>query len=113
MSPEATLQDAERIFRALSAESRQRIVRLLADGWLCVGALSNRLGMSAGAVSQHLRILKDAGLVASDREGTFIHYRATADAADRCRAAVEGLFASTEGDASCAQRSPSVNDRRI
>ena len=112
MSTDTTLQDADRIFRALSAESRRRIVRLLADGWICVGALSNRLGMSAGAVSQHLRILKDAGLVESDREGTFIHYRATADAADRCRAAVERLFATTEGDASCAQRSRSVNDRK-
>ena len=113
MSTDTTLQGAERIFRALSAESRQRIVRLLADRWLCVGALSNRLGMSAGAASQHLRILKDAGLVESDREGTFVHYRATTDAADRCRAAVEGLFATTEGDASCAQRNGSVNARRI
>ena len=91
-------QDAKRLFRALSAESRQQILRLVADRWLCVGALSNRLGMSAGAMSQHLRILKDAGLVDSDRRGTFIHYRATPDAADRCREAIETVFGESGGE---------------
>jgi DNA-binding transcriptional ArsR family regulator len=91
-------QDAKRLFRALSAESRQQILRLVADRWLCVGALSNRLGMSAGAMSQHLRILRDAGLVDSNRQGTFIHYRATPDAADRCREAIETVFGESGGE---------------
>jgi DNA-binding transcriptional ArsR family regulator len=81
-----------RIFRALSVEKREEIVRLLAERTLCVGALSNLTGISAGAVSQHLRILKDAGLVVPDRRGYFIHYSLAPDAAERCRAVMDSLF---------------------
>lgn len=60
--------------RALSVEARVKIIDLLRDGSLCVGALSHRLGISQSAVSQHLRILKDAELVKSVRKGLFLHY---------------------------------------
>ena len=60
--------------RALSVEARVKIIDLLRDGPLCVGALSHRLDISQSAVSQHLRILKDAGLVKSVRKGLFLHY---------------------------------------
>ncbi len=63
------LQAALRVFRALSVERRLEILRLLAGRALCVGALSDLLGISAGGVSQHLRILKDAGLVEAERRG--------------------------------------------
>ena len=81
-----------RVFRALAVERRLEIVRLLAKRTLCVGALSNLLGISAGAVSQHLRILKDAGLVEPERRGYFVHYSLAPDAAERCRAVMESLF---------------------
>ena len=112
MGSRLSSQDVARVCRALSAESRQEIVRLLAGRWLCVGALSQRLGMSAGAVSQHLRLLDDAGLVESDRRGTFIHYRVAPGAADRCRSAVDALFSSTEGGGSCVLKKKSANDRK-
>lgn len=85
--------DMPRVFRALAVEKRQEIVRLLAERTFCVGALSNLLGISAGAVSQHLRILKDAGLVVPDRRGYFIHYRLAPDASVRCHAVMNSLFA--------------------
>jgi DNA-binding transcriptional ArsR family regulator len=69
--------DMTRVFRALAVEKRQEIIQLLAERAFCVGALSTRLGISAGAVSQHLRILKDAGLVEPDRRGYYIHYSLT------------------------------------
>ena len=100
------------MFRALSAESRVRIVRLLAKRTLCVGALSNLVGISAGAVSQHLRILKGAGLVEAERLGYFIHYRLAPGAAERCRAAMDSLFKSKEGDKGCAVRKRSARGRR-
>ena len=78
--------------RALAVEKRVEIVQLLAQRTLCVGALSRRLGISAGAVSQHLRILKDAGLVEPDRRGNFVHYGLPSDAAERCRGVMESLF---------------------
>ena len=90
-------QDLIRIFKALSVEKRVEIVRLLAERTLCVGALSNLLGISAGAVSQHLRILRDAGLVAPDRRGYFIHYSLAPDAQERCRAVMDSLFGTKTG----------------
>jgi len=85
-------EELARAFRALAAESRVRIVQLLAQRTLCVGALSNLVGISAGAVSQHLRILKDAGLVEADRRGYFIHYRVAPSAAELARGALDALF---------------------
>lgn len=63
-----------RMCRALSVESRARLVGLLRGGPLCVGALSAGLGLTQGAVSQHLRVLREAGLVRSRRIGYFTHY---------------------------------------
>ncbi|MGD8344213.1 MAG: metalloregulator ArsR/SmtB family transcription factor [Desulfobacterales bacterium] len=70
------------IFKALSDPTRLRLVKLLNDcppgvcqgGPLCVNALAHRLGVSQSAVSQHLRILRQAGLVRGARRGTFMHY---------------------------------------
>ena len=90
-------QDAARVFRALAVEKRAEIVRRLTERTLCVGALSRLLGLSAGAVSQHLRVLRDAGLVAPDRRGYFIHYHLAPGAAARCRAALNSLFGSKAG----------------
>ena len=81
-----------RLFRALAVEKRVEIIRLLSERTLCVGALSRLLGISAGAVSQHLRILRDAGLVEADRRGYYVHYALAPGAAERCCAVVEGLF---------------------
>ena len=106
-------QDVMRIFRALSVEKRAEIIRLLAERTLCVGALSNLLGISAGAVSQHLRILKDAGLVEADRRGYFIHYRLSPYAAGRCRAVMDSLFGSQKkGTRRCAAGKRNAKGRR-
>lgn len=64
-----------RIFKALSAETRVRIVQLLKGRALCVGALSARLDVTQGAVSQHLRLLRDADLVIAEKRGYFVHYQ--------------------------------------
>lgn len=100
------------LFRALSLDSRLRIIQLLSQRSLCVGAISNLLGMSSGAVSQHLRVLKDAGLVRAERRGYFIHYVVTPDAAARCAAAIELTFGSNKGDKQCAMEKPNVKNRK-
>ena len=61
--------------RILSVETRLRILSLLAKRDLCVGALACQLGVTQGAVSQHLKILRDAGLVMAERDGYYVHYR--------------------------------------
>jgi DNA-binding transcriptional ArsR family regulator len=64
-----------RIFKALSAETRIRIVQLLKGRAMCVGALSARLDVTQGAVSQHLRVLREANLVIAEKRGYYVHYR--------------------------------------
>jgi DNA-binding transcriptional ArsR family regulator len=62
-------------WEALGDPSRFAIVQCLADRPRAVGELAEELPISRQAVSQHLRVLKDAGLVASQAEGTRRIYR--------------------------------------
>ncbi|MBN2060094.1 MAG: winged helix-turn-helix transcriptional regulator [Deltaproteobacteria bacterium] len=60
--------------KALADETRFRIINLLLTHDLCVGALAGRLGLSKAAVSQHLQILRKAGLVKGEKRGYWTHY---------------------------------------
>ena len=62
------------LFKALSDKTRLRLVDLLLTHDLCVGALAGRLGISKPAVSQHLQILRKAGLVKGEKRGYWTHY---------------------------------------
>lgn len=74
------------IFKVLSVETRVKIIELLKDnGALGVKEISNRLGITLPAVSQHLKILKQAGLVRSERQGYWIPYSINEDAMEGCR----------------------------
>ncbi len=63
------------VFKALSHETRLRIVKLLANGELCVCHIVAAVDMSQSRISFHLKILKDAGIVKDRREGKWMHYR--------------------------------------
>jgi DNA-binding transcriptional ArsR family regulator len=65
----------EEIWGALGDRTRRSIVLLLAEGPSPVGKLADALPVSRPAVSQHLRVLKDAGLVDEEAEGTRRIYR--------------------------------------
>ena len=80
------------ILKALAVEPRAKIVSLLSNRCLCAGALARMLSITPGAVSQHLSVLKDCGLVAGERRGYFMHYRITDDAHKRARKALDVLF---------------------
>jgi len=92
------------ICRALSAETRVRIVQLLRGRALCVGALAARLDVTQGAVSQHLRVLRAAGLVRSERRGYYIHYCLNPQALDKWRRQVDELLASGDEPSDCCRR---------
>jgi DNA-binding transcriptional ArsR family regulator len=64
------------MFKVLSDPTRLRLVKLLGvhEGSLCVNALAHKLGVTQSAVSQHLRVLRQAGLVHGDRRGYRVHY---------------------------------------
>jgi DNA-binding transcriptional ArsR family regulator len=70
--------DLARFFKALGDETRLHLVALLArqepGNALCVGRLADELETTASNVSQHLRVLKDLGLVRGERRGYRIHY---------------------------------------
>jgi len=90
-------QEAAALFAALGAASRLHILQLLNKNSLCVGALSRLTGISAGAVSQHLRILRSAGLVVGERRGYFVHYRLAPTARRRLTSVVKQLLNKPKG----------------
>ncbi|OIQ99654.1 arsenical resistance operon repressor [mine drainage metagenome] len=71
--------DTQALFDALVDSTRRRILALLANqGELCVCELTAALDEIQPKISRHLGVLKDAGLVSSRREGTWMHYRLAA-----------------------------------
>lgn len=75
MGHDSQTTKATRAFKALSVEARVRMVELLKSRALCVNALARELKITAAAVSQHLRVLRDCDLVVPDKRGNFVHYR--------------------------------------
>lgn len=63
------------IFKALSDETRLRIIKLLEQGELCVCDIVAALDMVQPKVSFHLNALKEAGLIRDRKQGRWIHYR--------------------------------------
>jgi ArsR family transcriptional regulator len=62
-------------FKALSDETRLRILKLLEDGELCVCDITAALQMTQPNISFHLSILKEAGLIKDRKEGRWNHYQ--------------------------------------
>lgn len=60
--------------RALADPTRRQIIQLLKSGRLSAGEISENFNISSAAVSRHLSVLKEAGLVRDSREGKFIFY---------------------------------------
>ena len=66
---------ASRLLRALSNPHRLMVLCVLSEGELAVGELNQRVSLSQSALSQHLAVLREDGLVTTRREGQAIHYR--------------------------------------
>jgi len=60
--------------KALGDNTRYDIVRLLLEHECCVGCLSRRLNVTISAISQHLKVLKEVGLVIPEKRGYYTHY---------------------------------------
>jgi len=63
-----------KIFKLLSVDARVRILQLLKQRSLCVTELTSQLGMTLSATSQHLRPLRNAGIVKTQKRGFFVYY---------------------------------------
>jgi len=72
---EASAARAAKLLRALANERRLMILCQLADGERSVGQIQPLVGLSQSALSQHLAVLREEGVVASRREAQTIWYR--------------------------------------
>jgi DNA-binding transcriptional ArsR family regulator len=64
-----------RVGKALASPQRLELLELLAQGERSVEALANEMGLPIANASQHLQVLREAGLVASRKQGLFVQYR--------------------------------------
>ena len=64
----------QKTFKALSARTRREILDLLKNGPLSAGEIGEHFDMTGASISHHLSVLKDAGLVDTEKRGTFIYY---------------------------------------
>ena len=77
--------------RVLSDPTRFSIVNLLLHHDLCSAALARRLGITDAAISQHIKILREAGLVTGEKYGYFIHYSVNTEALHELSQFIEDL----------------------
>ncbi len=90
------------LFKLFSDPTRLKMIKLIGEGSteitlgdcrpesctgkggpLCVNAMVNKLDVSQSAVSQHLRVLRQAGIVRGERKGSFIHYSLNQESLDK------------------------------
>jgi DNA-binding transcriptional ArsR family regulator len=113
--PVDEIEQHANLFKALSDPTRLKLIRLLGENavhrgtqeshsgdeqecspphecdghsFLCVNALAHHLGVTQSAVSQHLRVLRQAGLVRGTRRGAFVHYTLDPEGLTRVKAAL-------------------------
>lgn len=70
------------IFKALSDNSRLRILKMLQSKSLCVCEVQEILGLAASTVSKHLSILKDTGFIVEEKEGKWVNYHVNSRSTD-------------------------------
>jgi DNA-binding transcriptional ArsR family regulator len=88
------------LYRLLGDEARLRLLRVLAKERLNVTELTGVLGLAQSGVSRHLGLLKDAGLVAEERDGGFSYYRLSTDLREGALSAVlQQQFENSAADA--------------
>jgi ArsR family transcriptional regulator len=97
--PPATVDGADRsleaaLFKALADPHRLSILATLAraDDEVCVCDFTSGLPLNQPTVSHHLKILRDADLVTSERRGTWVYYRLAADARARLAGALDAII---------------------
>ena len=79
------MKESAELFKILSVDKRIEIIERLKKEAMNVNSLAGVLGITQSAVSQHLRVLKAAGLVKDERQGYWIYYSLNRDALEKCR----------------------------
>ena len=92
---EASAAEAAKLLKALSNERRLMILCQLGDRELAVGQIQPLVGLSQSALSQHLAVLREQGVVATRREGQAIFYRIADPAAVKLVGTLAEIFCPT------------------
>lgn len=79
------MKNAAELFKIFCVDKRIEIIEHLKNGPMNVNSLADALKISSSAVSQHLRVLKSAGLVVDERKGYWIHYSLNRNALEKAR----------------------------
>jgi DNA-binding transcriptional ArsR family regulator len=80
------------VLRALAEPQRRRILQVVADGELPAGLIAKHFDITPQAVSQHLRVLKDAGVLRERRDGTRRLYAIRPEALESVRSFLDELW---------------------
>lgn len=89
------------VLKALSDETRLRLIHLLTTQDLCGKALARRLGVSEAAVSQHMKILRDANLVVGEKRGYWTHYTVDRGVLEKVVREFESMFSELHTASPC------------
>lgn len=92
-SPSDTGDGADEVLRALAEPRRRAILRLVAQDELAAGEIAAAFDVTRPAVSQHLTVLKQAGLLSERRDGTRRMYRAHPEGLDQLRRLLDEIWA--------------------
>jgi DNA-binding transcriptional ArsR family regulator len=82
----------DNVLRAVAERRRREILWLVRTKELPAGEIAAHFSVTRPAISQHLRVLREAGLVVERREGTFRYYRASPEGLAGLRSALEWLW---------------------
>ena len=108
MKSEATEQVLDRIaerLKAMGNRVRLQILHTLEDGELTVGEIQRRIGGSQANASKHLANLRNAGLVASRRDGVKVYYRVCDEMVFAiCRAVCDSLLDRASAEVAAIER---------
>ena len=83
--------EQQQVLKAISDETRMKILRLLLERSYCVGALARNLGLTEATISQHLKVLREAGLLTGERRSYFMHYDVERGVLRKLAAEIEAL----------------------
>ncbi|MGD2127533.1 MAG: metalloregulator ArsR/SmtB family transcription factor [Desulfobacteraceae bacterium] len=84
------MKDFLKVMKALSDPNRIKIIKMLQHKSMCVCEMREALGVAQPTVSKHLKLLEDAGLVASHKDGLWVNYHLTNGASTPYAASVLG-----------------------
>ncbi len=83
------------VFKALGDTQRLRIIRMLASGMekrLCVADLAEKLGITQPAASQHIKVLKNIGILDPNRKGYHVYYNINTVVLSDYKKAIDEMF---------------------